>query len=160
MNKTNQRDNVNEDATRFLSFSLGREQYAIPLLCVKEVVAMPETTRVPGMPTYFLGIMNLRGQIISVFDLRSKFGIKSENTSESVVIICDYGSLVFGIVASSVNSVLAISKTEINEKPNIENTATNAYITGVVQRGDKLTLLLDLAKALNVEDRMAIKKAE
>ncbi len=76
---------------RFLCFSLGNEHYAIPLLTVKEVIAPPETTPVPQTPAYFKGIMNLRGQVISVIDLRTKLGIKPLQSAENAVIICDSG---------------------------------------------------------------------
>jgi purine-binding chemotaxis protein CheW len=70
--------------SRYLSFNVGKEQYAIPLLTVREVIGMPEITPVPFTPNYFLGIMNLRGQIISVVDLRLKLGLGAgKNTSET-----------------------------------------------------------------------------
>jgi purine-binding chemotaxis protein CheW len=147
------------DAKRFLVFSLGAEDYAIPLLSVKEVVALPDTTRVPHTPPYFLGIMNLRGQVISIFDLRLKLGMKAENTSETAVVICDFSPLCFGVVVNSVNSVLPLAEDEIKDKPEIESRHNSEYITGVTKVKDKLILLLDLAKALNIEDRLAVKRA-
>jgi purine-binding chemotaxis protein CheW len=91
---------ITEAATgnRYLSFSLGTEEYAIPLLAVKEVIAMPEFTSVPYTPSHFLGIMNLRGQVISVMDLRKKLGIKPGSTAETAVIICDLSPLCIGVV--------------------------------------------------------------
>ena len=78
---------------RFLCFSLGAEEYAIPLLVVREVIAMPEYTPVPYTPPYFLGIMNLRGQVISVMDLRQKLGLKPRSDAETTVIICDLNGI-------------------------------------------------------------------
>ena len=72
---------------RYLSFSLGSEDYAIPLLSVKEVIAVPEITPIPFTPSHFLGIMNLRGQVISIIDLRSKLGIKTKRERRNV---CDH----------------------------------------------------------------------
>ena len=82
---TNHKSGMNKE--RFLCFSLGVEEYAIPLLEVREVIAMPEYTPVPYTPPYFLGIMNLRGQVISVMDLRQKLGVTARGDAETTVII-------------------------------------------------------------------------
>jgi purine-binding chemotaxis protein CheW len=147
------------DVQRYLSFSLGHEDYAVPLLGVREVIAVPEITPVPYTPPHFLGIMNLRGQVISIIDLRLKFNIKAETTSETAVIICDIGTSSLGVVISSVNSVLALDAADISPKPEIQSYKNTDYITGVTRRDKKLILLLDLTKALSVEEHAAISKA-
>ncbi|MCM2280070.1 MAG: chemotaxis protein CheW [Oligoflexia bacterium] len=145
---------------RFLSFSLGAEEYAVPLLCVKEVIALPDVTPVPYTPQHFLGIMNLRGQVTSVIDLRLKFRMKKiENSSETAVIIADLAPLSLGLVVDSINSVMAIREGEIAPRPQIESTQSSEYIIGVAKREKKLVLLLDLAKALSVEDHAALSRA-
>jgi purine-binding chemotaxis protein CheW len=144
---------------RFLAFSLGVEDFAVPLLSVREVVALPEMTRVPNTSGYFSGIMNLRGQIISVFDLRLRFGMKAEHGSETAVIIHNFSQLCFGVVVSSVNNVLSLKDTDISEKPDFQDMQANAYITGVSRYNDKLVLLLDVVKALRLEDIAALKQS-
>jgi purine-binding chemotaxis protein CheW len=144
---------------RYLAFTLSQERFAIPLLAVKEVVAMPETTRVPHTPPHFLGIMNLRGQIISVFDLRLKLGLPAETGAETSVIICDFAPLCFGVVVNSVDSVMALTSDDIAERPEIESRMNSEYITGVTKSADRLVLLLNLAKALNVDDHLAMRHA-
>lgn len=141
---------------RYLSFSLGQEDYAIPLLEVREVIAITETTSVPYAPPYFIGIMNLRGQVISVIDLRKKFAIKPKETSETAIIICDLGTVSLGVVVDSVNAVLLANASDISERPEIDNTKRTEFITGVYRKDDKLILLLDIAKALSLEDQKAI----
>ena len=145
---------------RFLEFSLANEKYAIPLLAVKEVIAVPDVTPIPFSPTHFLGIMNLRGQVISVVDLRTKLGIKVQNSTETAVIICDLGVVNLGVVVNSVDSVLTLSESEINSKPEIQNSKSSQYIIGVTEKNKKLILILDIAKALDVSDLNTIKKAE
>ncbi|MGK5085880.1 chemotaxis protein CheW [Bdellovibrionota bacterium FG-1] len=143
---------------RFLSFSLGNEDYAIPLLCVKEVIAVPEVTPIPFTPSHFLGIMNLRGQVISVIDLRTKFGIKPQNTAENAVIICDLAPICLGVVVDSIDSVLTPAEGDLSGKPDIHGSKIADYITNVYRRKDKrLVLLLDIARVLSVEDMHAIK---
>jgi purine-binding chemotaxis protein CheW len=141
---------------RYLSFSLGAGEYAIPLLAVREVIAMPEFTPIPNTPAYFLGIMNLRGQVISVIDLRHKLGIKALNSPETAVIICDLSPLSIGVVVDSINSVLSPADSELSPRPDIQSSANSEYVTGVYRKEKSLVLFLDLAKTLNVEDKTAL----
>ncbi len=161
MSNINEKDTtkVQTNVQRFLNFSLGTEQYAVPLLCVKEVVATPDFTSIPYTPPHFLGIINLRGQVISVIDMRTKFGIKSDPNGESAVIICDLSPLCIGIVVNSVNCVLSLADQDIQPKPQIESSKKTDHITGVTKQGEKLVLLLDIAKALDVQDLTLAKNA-
>ena len=143
-------------ADRFLSFSLGTEEYAIPLLSVREVIAMPEITPVPQTPAHFLGIMNLRGQVISVMDLRAKLTIKPNPSAETAIIICDLKPSSVGVVVDSINSVLSPSAEEISERPEIQSSRATEYIQGVFRHQDRLVLLLDVGKTLNLQDQQAI----
>lgn len=145
---------------RFLSFSLGQEDYAIPLLNVKEVIAVPEITSIPFTPNYFLGIMNLRGQVISVLDLRHKLGIKFEKSKETSVIICDLNPLVVGVVVDSINAVVSPTQSEYSAKPDVQGSQNTDYISGVYRRENKLVLLLEISRALGLEDlRLASKSS-
>ena len=156
---SNQETNITGDGQRFLCFSLGEEGFAIPLLSVKEVIAPPEITTVPQTPPYFLGIMNLRGQIISVMDLRLKLSIKPKVSSETAIIICDIKPNSIGIVVDSIDCVLNQKSNEISENPEISSSASADCINGVFRNQDKLVLVLDIQKILNVGDRQAIAKA-
>lgn len=143
---------------RFLEFSLGEEDYAIPLLTVREVISVPETTPIPKAPPHFLGIMNLRGQVISVVDLRTKLKIKpKENNHEESVIIVDINGMNLGIVVDSINKVLAFTREEVNEVPEIESQVSASYIQGVYRKEGSLTVLLDVAKVLDLKDIGALK---
>ena len=146
----------NKSTARYLSFSLGGEEYAIPLLAVREVIAMPEITSIPYTPPYFLGIMNLRGQVISIMDLRSKLSIKPLNSSETSVIICDLNSLSIGVVVDSINSVLSPAESEVSAKPDMQSNRNSDFITGVYRKDKKLVLFLDVAKTLNVQDKAVV----
>ncbi len=142
---------------RFLEFTLGAEDYAIPLLSVREVISVPETTPIPKAPSHFLGIMNLRGQVISVVDLRTKLKIKpKENNAEESVIIVDINGMNLGIVVDSINKVLAFTDEEVNEVPEIETQVNAEYIQGVYRKENSLTVLLDVAKVLDLKDRKIV----
>ncbi len=146
-------DNIEEKKISYLRFSLHEEHFAVPLLSVKEVIAMPEVTSVPNTPKYFMGIMNLRGQIISIFDLRTKLNIKNEYNHETTVIICEMKPYCVGIVVNSVDSVLNLKASEIKDKPEIKSQHSTEYITGVVNIANEIILLVDLLKALDMSDR-------
>jgi len=142
-----------EEVQRFLSFSLCNEEYAVPLLKVREVIALPDITSVPHTPAHFKGIMNLRGQIISVIDLRLKFKMaKADTTQETAVIILDIAAASLGVVVDSIDSVLAVETSNISDTPDIESVITSDYITGVTRKDKKLVLLLDIERTLSVED--------
>jgi purine-binding chemotaxis protein CheW len=138
---------------RFIEFSLGKEDYAIPLLMVREVISIPETTPIPKAPKHFIGLMNLRGQVISIVDLRTKLTITpNTNVSDSAVIIVDFNNVNIGIVVDSINKVLAFSTTEIQEMPEVTTQVKSDYILGVHKKEDGLTVLLDIAQCLDVKD--------
>lgn len=141
---------------RYLCFNLGQEEYGIPLLSVKEVIGLPPITPVPQTPSYFLGIINLRGQVITVMDLRTKLGIKSKESQETAVIICDLMPNSIGVVVDSINSVIAPMEEQLSERPEVGGSKNHDYIQGVYRSDDRLVLLLNIAKTLNVADQQAV----
>lgn len=157
-----EKDNVtkmkrtNAELSRFIEFSLGREDYAIPLLMVREVISVPDTTPIPKSPSHFLGIMNLRGQVISVVDLRKKLKVDAKQDKEEAVIIVDIGGMNIGVVVDSINKVLAFSSDEVSEMPEVENQVNTHFIFGVYKKENSLTVLLDIAKVLDLKDMEAI----
>jgi purine-binding chemotaxis protein CheW len=153
-----EKDNVtkmkrtNAELSRFIEFSLGKEDYAIPLLMVREVISVPDTTPIPKSPPHFLGIMNLRGQVISVVDLRKKLKVEAKQDKEEAVIIVDIGGMNIGVVVDSINKVLAFSSDEVSEMPEVENQINTNYIFGVYRKENSLTVLLDIAKVLDLKE--------
>lgn len=153
------KDDANKDGNveRYLEFTLGEECYAIPLLSVREVIAVPSTTPVPYTPSHFIGIMNLRGQVISIVDLRKKLGINpNEDDSETAVVIVDLDPVFVGVIVDSVNTVLALAKNEISPPPEIESTKNTDYITGVYRQGEKISIMMNIGRVLDVADYKAI----
>lgn len=143
-------------STRYLVFSLSGEQYAIPLLKVKEVIAHSDITPVPQTPPHFKGIMNLRGQVISIVDLKSKFKMpRMDRSQESSIIILDLAPYSLGMIVDSIDSVLPFEPHEISPAPDIESQVSADYITGVATHDKKLVLVLDIARALSLEELKA-----
>ncbi len=147
------------DECRILSFSLGTEEYAMPLLAVKEVIALPEVTAIPFTPSHFLGIMNLRGQVISVIDLRLKFGLKPGTGAETSVIICDLGVTSIGVVVDSINSVLLPKPEELSPAPKVRGGKAGEYISQVYKSGDRLVVVIDVDRSIGSEDASYASKA-
>jgi len=145
-------------AEKVLIFALGEERYAVPLLKVKEVIALNEITPVPFAPPYFRGIMNLRGQVISVIDLRLKLGQKNPVfNSETAVVILDLSPLSLGVIVDTVDSVHTVTEKELQPPPDIKTKKESDCISAVIKRDKQLILLLEIARALSVEDLATIK---
>ena len=147
---------VATNQNRYLEFCLGDQEYAIPLLMVREVISVPETTPIPKSPPHFLGIMNLRGQVISVVDMRKKLKINAKKDIEEAVVIVDIGGLNIGVVVDSINKVLAFAEDEICDMPEIDQQVNTKYILGVYKKEHSLTVMLDIAKVLDLQDMQAI----
>lgn len=144
---------------RFLVFTLCDEEFAIPLLKVKEVIAPTAFTPVPHMPAYCRGIMNLRGLIISVIDLRMKLKMKkADKSNDEAIIIIDFESQSFGMIVDSVKSVLSVASSEIKPAPNVDSSPAGDNIVGVTKSGDKLVLILDIEKTLGVSELKTVSK--
>ena len=142
-----------KDSERYLEFALGSEKFCIPLLQVRELISVPETTPIPYSPKYFKGIMNLRGQVISVIDLRLKLGVKfQESESENAVVIVEFDNFRMGLIVDSINKVLQIEDDQIAEVPEVKATGGKDYINGVYKNGDDLVVILSLQSLLSVKE--------
>ncbi len=149
-----------EEVERFLEFDLGSESYGVQLLKVKEVIPVPEVTPIPNVPNYFSGIMNLRGQIISIIDLRKKLKIEMKKSEvEDAVVIVDLNGLSVGLIVDSINKVLIIPLSEIKEIPEVSSQVNTKYIMGVYKNGEKLTIILDIEAILSFEDIKRLNKS-
>ena len=132
------------DATRrFLEFSLGGESYAVEILQVKEVITLPETTPIPKAPTHVLGLMNLRGLVLTVVDLRKKLNVQpAKNQTQTAVIIFDLGDRLVGGVVDSIQKVLNVNAESRKPIPD-EGVDKALHLLGILQHESKLTLWID-----------------
>lgn len=142
------------DQNRYLEFELGGELFAIPLSRVREVIAVPKTTRVPDAPAHFVGLMNLRGQVLSVLDLKKKLSIKSvDGVTEPAVIILDIEPNPIGVIVDSVHRVLNISQKDLSDPPtNSEKAKGLNYVDGIFKGDNRLTLIISVEKIIDVSD--------
>ncbi|MFG1500713.1 chemotaxis protein CheW [Halobacteriovorax sp. XZX-3] len=145
-------ENETTDVTkRYLEFKLGDEHYAIPLLQVRELISVPETTNVPFSPSYYVGIMNLRGQVISIIDLRTRLGVKPAESNEEAVIIVEFGQLCLGIVVDNICKVLSVDEEQIQEVASVE-TKKRDRLNKVYRHNESLIQLVDLESILNIDE--------
>ena len=129
------------DHDRYLEFNLAEAKFAIPLLSVKEVVAVPKTTKIPFSPDYFLGVMNLRGQVLSIIDLKTRMEMTEEaESAETAVIIIDLGYTHLGVVVDSINRVIALENEDFSPAPEeVNGSRSSQFITGCYKHEDGRT---------------------
>ncbi len=144
-------DSQNDSSSlQCVTFTLEDETYGMNVMQVQEVLREVEVAPVPGAPDYVLGIINLRGNVVSVIDARTRFGLQPKASDEmSRIIVIEAQQQILGILVDSVAEVVDIDRDEIDTAPNVGNAETSKYIDGVVSRGEKLLILVDLNKLLS-----------
>ena len=132
-----------------VTFTLENEIYGINVMQVQEVLREIEVAPVPGAPHYVLGIINLRGNVVSVIDARTRFGLAPKDSDEMTrIIVIEVKHQILGILVDSVAEVVDVKTDEVDSAPNVGNAETSKYIDGVVSRGNMLLILVDLNKLL------------
>ncbi len=139
---------------KYLTFMLAKEEYGLEILKVKEIIGMMDITSVPNVPSYVKGVINLRGKVIPVVELRLKFGMESiPYTERTCIIVVDVqvkGRLsLVGIVVDAVSEVLNINREEIENTPNFGTEMDTTYILGMAKVKGQVKILLDIDKVLH-----------
>lgn len=148
----------NSDNTiQYLSFVLGTEEYGVDILRVQEIRSWEPVSRVPNVPPYEKGVVNLRGAIVPIIDLRERFALsKVEYTPLTVVVVLQTGSgnhtRIMGVVVDSVSDVISIEKSEIQGAPDFGTKVSNEFINGLVSVSERMVMLLDVDKLLTIEN--------
>ena len=141
---------------QYLSFVLGKEEYAVDILRVQEIRSWEPVSRVPNVPIYEKGVVNLRGAIVPIIDLRERFSLsKAEYTSLTVVVVLQTGSgnhtRIMGVVVDSVSDVISVERVEIQGAPDFGTKVSNEFINGLVSVNERMVMLLDVDKLLTLE---------
>ncbi len=132
---------------KFLTFFLDQEEYGIEILSVREIIGLLPVTPVPQTPYYVQGVVNLRGQVIPVVDLRLKFDMPSiESTEETCIIVVQTGGAQLGIIVDKVSEVLDIHGKDIVDAPSLGTEINTDYIMGIGKSEGRVTLLLDIGR--------------
>ncbi len=148
---------------KYLTFTLANEDYGIGILKIKEIIGMMPITSVPQTPTFVKGVVNLRGKVIPVVDLRLKFGMPSIDYTERTCIIVveisgQAGAVKIGIVVDAVSEVLSIKNEDIESTPTFGTRVNTDYILGMAKMGGKVKILLDIDQVLSAHDIASLEK--
>ncbi len=148
-----EKDNTAEDPVlQWVTFLLEDEYYGINVMQVQEVLRLTEIAPVPGAPSYVLGIINLRGNVVTVIDSRARFGLGAKEPGESArIIIAEVAGHVIGMLVDSVAEVVYLNQSEIDTAPNVSDDSSR-FIQGVCKRDKYLLILVDVNKLLNDEE--------
>ncbi len=138
-----------EDTQRWVSFRMGRELYAVNVMCVREVLTLMEFAKVAGAPPFVLGIVNLRGNVVTVIDTHKRFNLPPEPVSdETRVVIIESDKTTIGMLVDEVRDVVDVPQNLIQPPPQLQGEAANQYIGGLVHLNDKIYILVDVEKLL------------
>ncbi len=140
------------DPLQFLTFTVQNEEYGINIMTVREIKGWTETTRLPNSPEYMRGVMNLRGLIIPIFDLRARFSGKLTDANAShVVIILAVAGRNIGILVDAVSDILSVNANEVKPAPEIETQLSTDFISGLISLEQRLVVLLSVDKLFGAE---------
>ena len=138
-----------EEILQLVTFHVGDEEFGVEILDVREINRMMEITRVPHAPDFVEGVINLRGQVIPVVDLRKRFGLGTiERDKNARIVVVELGDKVVGFLVDSVSEVLRVPRSVVEPPPPIVGGIDSEYIEAVVKLDDRLLILLDLQRLL------------
>lgn len=141
---------VSSDPVQFLTFKVGDSEYGVDIMSVREVKGWTPTTRLPNRPEFVLGVLNLRGLIVPIFDLRSRFGQGATNTTEKhVIIIIAIGEQIAGALVDAVSDILTIGADEVKLAPNGDLDIDDHFVKGLIAVEYRMVILLDMKKLLS-----------
>lgn len=146
-----------DDILQLVTFNIGDEEFGVDILHVKEIIRMMEITKVPKSPEFVDGVINLRGNVVPIIDLRKRFSMLSkEHDKNTRISVVELGDTVVGFVVDSVHEVLRIPSDTVEPPPPVVAGIDAEYIRGVGKLDDRLLILLDLQKLLSPEEEEAL----
>lgn len=142
-----------QKAGKYLTFVLADEQYGLEILKVREIIGVMDITSVPQTPQYVKGVINLRGKVIPVIDLRLKFGMEElEHTEETCIIVVQVGDVEMSVIVDMVSEVLDIDEDSIEDAPEFGVHVDTDFILGMGKTGQQVTILLNIDKVLTADE--------
>jgi purine-binding chemotaxis protein CheW len=141
---------------KYLTFFLAGEEYGVEILRVQEIISVMPVTRVPRTPPYIRGVINLRGKVIPIMDLRQKFGMPSASEPEQVMIVVQVGGVQIGVLADKVSEVASIASEDIDPTPDFGSEVNTEFLLGLGKSNGRLRLLLDIERVLSTAEVSAV----
>ncbi len=156
-----QRPRTRQRGGKYLTFALGKEEFGLEILKVREIFGCMEITSIPRTPPYVMGVINLRGQVIAVVDLRAKFDMQTaERTEQTCIIVVEISragrKVCTGIIVDHVSEVLDVPGDKIEDPPSFGSLVDSDFILGMGKLGDSVKILLDIDKVLDGEEAAAL----
>lgn len=146
---------------KIIVFALGHEEYGVEVEKVKTIERMQKLTRVPKTPEFIKGVINLRGVVIPIIDLRSRFGLpEKEYTDNTRIVIVATGNIEVGMIVDSANDVTDIDTDHVEDPPEIVGGIRAKYLDGIAKLGDRLLVLLNLEQVLNQQELQQLEELE
>ncbi len=150
-------EKTDDKLLQLVTFKVADEEFGLDILKVQEIIRIMEITRVPRAPAFVDGVINLRGKVIPIIDLRQRFGMeRREHDQQTRIIVIELDRLIVGFVVDSVSEVLRIPASTVETPPSIVAGVDAEYISGVGKLEDRLLILLDLDKLLSADERQAV----
>ena len=142
---------------QLVNFDLATESYGVDIGAVREIIRLQEITNVPRTPEFVEGVINLRGKVIPVVDIRKRFGLPvGDQSAENRIVVVDIGGQDIGVIVDAVNEVLRIFSDSVEPPSSVITTADSDYLMGIAKVDDKLLILLDLESVLSAEERAVL----
>ncbi len=159
--ETTEQTDMSHLAGKYLTFKLGEEDYALQILKVQEIIEMQEITKVPRTPEYVKGVINLRGKVLPVIDLRLKFGLEQQEATRNTCIILVYvqsgdRTITMGIIIDEVSEVLDITSDQIEPAPSFGTQVDTSFILGMAKTEESVKMLLDIDMVLSEQEFSAL----
>lgn len=152
---------VSGDLLQLVSFVIENEEFGIDILKVQEIIRPVEITRVPNAPTFIEGVINLRGRIVPVVDLRKRFGLPQRDRDQNTrIVVVELNDRVVGFMMDAVREVIRVDRSVIEPPPDLAIGIDTHYIKGVAKLEDRLLILLELEEVLTAEEKTAVRTAE
>ncbi|WP_031484117.1 chemotaxis protein CheW [Maridesulfovibrio frigidus] len=145
---------LDDELIQLVTFSIAEEEFGVDILAVQEIIRTMEITKVPRAPVFVEGVINLRGKVIPIVDLRSKFGLETRaHDQHTRIIVIEITDMIIGFVVDSVSEVLRIPANTIEPPPPVVSGLESEYISGVGKLEDRLLILLDLNRLLSDDEQ-------
>ena len=152
MNEYQKDIHVTDDTQQFLTFTVDKEEYGVDIMTVREIKGWTETTRLPNSPEFVRGVINLRGLIIPIFDLRSRFHLGvTEATAKHVIIIFVVNGRSIGILVDTVSDILVVNSDQIKTAPTADTQVDSSFISGLISLDNRMVVLLAIEKLFDSE---------
>lgn len=147
--KNSDKDKIIEDKIQLVSFIIGVEEFGIDILNVQEIIKLIHITRVPNAPDYVAGVINLRGKVIPVIDMRKRMEMDAkEFDADMRIIVIEVNKTVVGFIVDSVNEVIRINKSTLEETPKSYNSKVFEFVNNIAKLDDRLIIIIDLEKLI------------